>query len=50
MKEKTNSGKLKKTVPRLVALMGLPPPGQVLEAVELKEQQAQQVEQAGLNP
>ena len=48
-KEKSNSRKLK-TVPRLVALMGLPPPEQVVEAVELVEQQAQQVEQARLNP
>ena len=30
--------------------MGLPPPGQVVEAVELVEQQALQIEQAGLNP
>ena len=40
-----NSRKLK-AVPRLDVLMGLPPPGQVVEAVELVEQQAQQVEQA----
>ena len=45
MKEKYNSRKLK-AVPRLDVLMGLRPPGQVVEAVELVEQQAQQVEQA----
>ena len=48
-KEKSNSRKLK-AVPRLIALMGLQPPGQVVEAAKLLEQQAQQVEQAWLNP